>query len=323
MPAFLVSLRNFQRKFQREVKMLVSAKKILEEANKNYYAVPALNTSNLEITKAIVKAGIELNSPLIIQTTPSAIKYAGLRELSGIVKSIAHNINIPIALHLDHGNSIDLVKKCLKNGYTSVMIDASQYSFNKNVNLTKKVVKLAHNKNVQVEAELGRLKGVEDNVKGKNIYTNPIKAVEFVKKTNCDSLAISIGTSHGAYKFKGKPKLNFKLLRIIKHELDMPLVLHGASGIPKKIIKVANKYGAKIKHAKGIPDSKIRKAVKLGINKVNIDSDIRIAFDAAIRKQLKNEPKEFDPRHILDPAMELITKIVKQKIILLGSVNKA
>lgn len=304
--------------------MLVSAKKILEEANKNYYAVPALNTSNLEITKAIVKAGIELNSPLIIQTTPSAIKYAGLRELSGIVKSIAHNVNIPIALHLDHGNSIELVKKCLKNGYTSVMIDASQYSFNKNVNLTKKIVKLAHKRNVNVEAELGRLMGIEDKVKSKEgIFTDPIKAVEFVKKTKCDSLAISIGTSHGAYKFKGNPKLNFKLLRIIKHELNMPLVLHGASGIPKKIVKIANKYGAKIKHAKGIPDSKIRRAVKLGINKVNIDSDIRIAFDAAIRKQLKNEPKEFDPRNILDPAMELITKIVKQKIILLGSVNKA
>jgi len=305
--------------------MLVSAKTILEKANKNFYAVPALNTSNLEITKAIIKAGIKLNSPLIIQTTPSAIKYAGLRELSGIVKSIAHNVNIPIALHLDHGNSIDLIKKCIRSGYTSVMIDASQYSFNKNVNTTKKVVRLAHNKKIQVEAELGRLKGIEDNVRGgkKNIYTSPIKAVEFVKKTKIDSLAIAIGTSHGAYKFKGKPELNFKLLRIIKHELDMPLVLHGASGIPKKVVKLANKYGAKLGHTQGITDWQIRKAVKLGINKVNIDSDIRIAFDAAVRKQLKKNPEVFDPRKILDPAMELITKIVKQKIILLGSVNKA
>jgi len=304
--------------------MLVSAKTILEKANKNYYAVPALNTSNLEVTKAIVKAGVELNSPLIIQTTPSAIKYAGIRELSGIIKSISHHVNIPIALHLDHGNSTDIVKKCLRNGYTSVMIDASKYSFNKNVNITKKVVRLAHRKKSQVEAELGRLKGVEDFVKSKkNIYTNPIKAVEFVKKTKCDSLAIAIGTSHGAYKFKGKPKLNFKLLKIIKHELNMPLVLHGASGIPKKIVKMANKHGAKLKNAKGVPDSQIRKAVKLGINKVNIDSDIRLAFDAAVRKQLKKNPGIFDPRKILDPAMNLITKIVRQKIKLLGSVNKA
>ncbi len=303
--------------------MLVSAKTILEKANKNHYAIPALNTSNLEITKAIIRAGIELNSPLIVQTTPSAIKYAGLRELSGIVKSIAHNTNIPIALHLDHGNSVELVKKCLRNEYNSVMIDVSQYSFNKNVNLTKKVVKLAHRRKVQVEAELGRLKGVEDKVKSnKNIYTNPIKAVEFVKKTKCDSLAIAIGTSHGAYKFRDKPKLNLKLLKEIKNELNMPLVLHGASGIPKKIVKLANKYGAKLKHTQGVPDSQIRKAVKLGINKVNIDSDIRIAFDAAIRKQLKKQPSVFDPRKILDPAMNLITKIVKQKIILLGSVNK-
>ena len=304
--------------------MLVSAKTILEKANKDYYAVPALNTSNLEITKAIVKAGVKLNSPLIIQTTPSAIKYAGLRELSGIIKSIAHNVDIPIALHLDHGNSVDLVKKCLRNRYTSVMIDASQYSFNKNINMTKKVVRLAHRRKVQVEAELGRLKGVEDLVKSKkNIYTNPIKAVEFVKKTKIDSLAIAIGTSHGAYKFKGKSKLNFKLLKIIKHELNIPLVLHGASGIPKKIVRLANKYGAKLKDAKGVSDFQIRKAVKLGINKVNIDSDIRIAFDAAVRKQLRKKPKVFDPRKILNPAMNLITKIVKQKIKLLGSVNKA
>ena len=304
--------------------MLVSAKTLLDKANKNYYAVPALNTSNLEITKAIVKAGIALKSPLILQTTPSAIKYAGLRELACIIKSIAYNVDIPIALHLDHGDSIRLVKECLKIGYTSVMIDASKYSFNKNVNITKNAVKLAHRRNVQVEAELGRLKGIEDNVRSKEgIFTDPIKAVEFVKKTKCDSLAIAIGTSHGAYKFKSNPNLNFKLLKIIKHELNIPLVLHGSSGIPKKIIKMANKYGARLENTQGIPDWQIRKAVKLGINKVNIDSDIRIAFDAAIRKQLKNNPEEFDPRKILDPAMELITKIVKQKIILLGSVNKA
>lgn len=304
--------------------MLVSSKILLEKANKKKYAIPAFNTSDLEVTKAIVKAGIELNSPLIIQTTPSAIKYAGIRELSGIIKSIAYHVDIPIALHLDHGDSIEIVKKCLKQGYTSVMIDASQYSFNKNVRMTKKVVQLAHRKKVQVEAELGRLKGIEDRVKSKeHVYTDPIKAVEFVRKTKCDSLAIAIGTSHGAYKFKGKARLNFKLLKIIKHELGMPIVLHGASGIPRNILNLANKYGAKLQSARGVPDGQIRKAVKLGINKVNIDSDIRLAFDAAVRKQLKNHPKIFDPRKILQPAMDLITKVVKQKIKVLGSGNKA
>lgn len=306
--------------------MLVTSKKVIEKANKGYYAVGAFNTSNLEITKAIVEAASELRAPVIIQTSASAIKYAGIRELHSIVKTIADGVKIPVVLHLDHGPDIKAVKDCLKNGWTSVMIDGSMLDFKKNVAVTEKAVSIAHQKRVPVEAELGKLQGIEGwvNVSRKEaILTDPREARLFVKQAKCDSLAIAIGTSHGAYKFKGKSNLDFARLKEIKEELNIPLVLHGASNVPQNLVKMANKYGARLENTKGVSNSHLKKAVRLGINKVNTDTDLRIAFDAAIRKELKMHPEVFDPRKILEPAIEAIKKVVKQKIKLLGSEGKA
>jgi fructose-bisphosphate aldolase class II len=306
--------------------MIVTSKKVLEKANKGYYAVGAFNTSNLEMTKAIVDAATELRSPVIVQTSSKAINYAGIKELSNIIRVIGKNAKVPVILHLDHGPDINLVKQCLKNNWTSIMIDGSQYDFKKNVAITKKAVQLSHKKRVPVEAEIGKLQGVEGwvSVSEKDaIFTDPREAKLFVKQTRCDSLAIAIGTSHGAYKFKGSSNLDFGRLKEIKEEMDIPIVLHGASSVPKDIVNMANKYGAKLKDAKGVSNAHLRKAVKLGINKINTDTDLRIAFDAAIRKELKENPEVFDPRKILAPAIDAIKKIVYQKIKLFGSEGKA
>ncbi|RLE39017.1 class II fructose-1,6-bisphosphate aldolase [Candidatus Woesearchaeota archaeon] len=303
--------------------MLVCSKKILQIADKHGYAVGAFNTSNLEFTKAIIDAASELNAPVIIQTSEKAIRYAGLKEIATIIQTIAKQSKIPVSLHLDHGKSINMVRDCIKNGYTSIMLDASDLPFQQNIVMTKQAVKLAHPR-VSVEAELGILAGVEDHVKGeKTIYTDPEQARKFVKLTKVDSLAIAIGTSHGAYKFKGKPKLDFKRLKEINEHVKIPLVLHGASSIPKQLVAQANRFGAKIKNAHGVPDSEIRKAVKLGIRKVNEDTDLRLAFTAAIRKYLKTKKSDFDHRSILQAATELIKKTVISRIKILGSANKA
>ncbi|MBW2987427.1 class II fructose-bisphosphate aldolase [Candidatus Woesearchaeota archaeon] len=300
---------------------LVNTKSLLRKAQRNSYAVGHFNTANLEITKAIIEAAEELNSPVIIATSKGAISYAGISHLSNIVRTYAKQAKVPVALHLDHSPDLELITKCIKHGWTSVMIDASQYSYVKNLRLTKLAATLAHRKKIPVEAELGQLKGKEGWVKGKEIFTDPEKARFFVKQTKCDSLAVSIGTSHGAYKFKGTPKLDIKRLKEIRDLVTIPLVLHGASSVPPALVKEANRYGAKIKGAKGVPNDQIRKAIRNGICKVNTDTDLRIAFDLGMRKHLKQNPENIDYRKILGSGMAEVKKVVKQKIKILGSQN--
>lgn len=305
--------------------MLVTAKKILDKANKGHYAVGAFNTNNLEITQAIIEAAEELKAPVIIQTSEGAISYAGLNYLLAINK-VASQAKVPVAIHLDHGKDLKIVKKCIDAGYTSVMYDGSSLLEKINIANTKKVVAWAHKKGVSVEAEIGALAGIEDfvSVSAKDAaLTSPEQAIKFVRATKCDSLAIAIGTAHGAFKFKKACHLDFKRLQAIKKTTKMPLVLHGASGVPAELVKMANKYGAKLTDTKGVPDSQIKQAVKYGINKINTDTDLRMAFTAALRKTLKDNPAEFDPRKILGPSKELMKKIIKQRIKVFGSVNKA
>ena len=300
---------------------LVTLDYLLKKAQKGKYAVPQFNINNMEVLQGIVNAAEKEKAPIIIGVTESAIKYAGLNYIRAMVDVAAKDITF--ALHLDHGKDMKVIKDCIKVGFSSIMIDASFYEFNKNVRITKKVVDMCHKKGISVEAELGKLKGIEDNVVAKeNIYTTPEKAAEFVNKTDIDALAVAIGTSHGAYKFKAKPKLDFKRLKKIRELVDTPLVLHGASGIPQEIIKQANTYGAKIKGAKGVPDKDIKKAISLGICKVNIDSDLRLAFTAGMRQALCKDPCNIDPRKILGPARDLIEKIAIEKIRLFGCNRK-
>jgi fructose-bisphosphate aldolase class II len=305
--------------------MLLTNKEILASAKAGKYAVGAFNIHNLESLQAVVTAAQEENSPFIVAVTPSAIKYAGLKYLAGLVKTAAENVDLPMSLHLDHGKDIETVMKCIEAGFTSVMIDGSHLDFEENVQLTKKVVELAHPRGVSVEAELGRLAGVEEvSVEEKEaILTDPQAAREFVDRTQVDALAVAIGTSHGAYKFKGKPKLDFRRLTEIEEKVNVPLVLHGASSVPAWIIKKATRYGAQLAGAKGIPDESIRQAIRLGIVKINIDTDLRLAFTATIREILAITPAQFDPRKILGPAKEAMKEVVKSKMRLIGSSNKA
>jgi len=305
--------------------MLFTNKDLLSSAKREAYAVGAFNINNLESFLAVVEAAVEERSPVIVAVTPSAIKYAGLAYLAKIVKTAAESAPVPMSLHLDHGEDFETASKCMEAGFTSVMIDGSHLSFEENVALTKRVVGLAHPKGVSVEAELGRLAGVEEKTveERESVLTDPDEAKEFVRLTGVDALAVSIGTSHGAYKFKGEPKLDFERLRLIREKVDMPLVLHGASSVPSWIIEKAIKYGAELIGAKGIPEEHIKRAVSLGITKVNIDTDLRLAFTATVREVLANSPKEFDPRKILDPAKEAMKEVVKGKMRLFGSSGKA
>lgn len=295
--------------------MFASTKKILNKAQKGRYAVPHFNINNMEIVQGVTRAAIKTKSPIILATSEGAIKYAGLSYLRCLAGSAANSTKIPIALHLDHGRNLSIIKKCINAGYSSVMFDGSHLPFKENIQITKKIVKLAHKKGVSVEAELGTIGGKEDTIKAKKIiYTNPEQACEFVQKTGCDFLAVAIGTSHGAYKFRGKADLRHEILRDIKKCVKIPLVLHGASGVPEKVVKQAQKYGAKLTGVYGVPNSQIRKAIKNGICKINTDTDLRLAFDAAVRKHLKKYPKDFDPRHILGPARDAIQKIAEERI---------
>lgn len=303
--------------------MLTSTKKILQKAHRNNYAVGHFNINNMEILQGVVQAAENLKSPILLCASEGAIRYAGINFLHDMARTASELSKIPIALHLDHGKDMKVIKQAIKIGFTSVMIDASHYDFKKNIRLTKKIVNLAHRKGVSVEAELGTIGGKEDLVSEKKIlYTNPEKAKEFVDKTGCDFLAVAIGTSHGAYKFQGKARLKINLLKEIKKVTKIPLVLHGGSGIPKNLVKQAERYGAQLKGVKGVPDSQIRLAVKNGINKINTDTDLRIAFTAAVREVVKKQPAVFDPRKIVGPARELITKIAEHRMKVFGSVGK-
>jgi fructose-bisphosphate aldolase, class II len=304
--------------------MLVNPKKLLLNARKGGYAIGCFNATNLETVQGIISAAEELNSPAFVSTSESAIKHMGLKNSYNIISGIAKDAKVPIALHLDHGPNLDLLKKCVKIGYTSVMIDASHENFQKNIAITKKAVSIA--KNIPVEAELGRLQGVEDNVSVSEkdaIFTNPLQAKEFMEKTKAFSLAVAIGTSHGAYKFKGESKLDIRRLKEISEIVKNPLVLHGASSVSEDLVNLAQKYGAKLEGAKGVSDSEIKEAVKNGISKINVDTDIRIAFLFAIRKSFSENPENIDIRKYLGLARDSVKKTVIQKINLFGSENRA
>ncbi len=307
---------------------LVTTKEIFKKAYEGKYAIGAFNVNNMEIIQGIVEAAVEERSPLILQVSAGARKYAKPIYLKKLVEAAVEDADIPIVLHLDHGESFEICKACIDDGFTSVMIDGSKYPFEENVELTKRVVDYAHERGVVVEAELGRLAGIEDAIKVSEkdaIFTDPEEAVEFVERTGVDSLAIAIGTSHGAYKFKGDPKLDFERLeKITKMLPGFPLVLHGASSVPEEYVELCNKYGGQIPGAKGVPEDMLRKAATMGICKINIDTDLRLAMTASVRKYLTENPSEFDPRKYLGPAREAIKEMVKHKMRnVLGSSGKA
>jgi len=305
--------------------MLVTNRELLLPAKRGAYAVGAFNIQNLESILAVVEAAVEEKSPVIVAVTPSAIKYGGLTYLSKIVRAAAESVPVPMSLHLDHGEDFETVLRCVEAGFTSVMIDGSFLRFEDNIAVTKRVVDFAHPRGVSVEAELGRLAGVEEKTveEKEAALTDPDAALNFVRRTGVDALAVAIGTSHGAYKFKGEPKLDFERLKCINEKVDVPLVLHGASSVPQWIIEKAQKYGAELAGARGIPEEHIKKAILLGVTKINIDTDLRLAFTATIREVLANSPKEFDPRKILGPAKEAMREVVRGKMRLFGSSGKA
>ena len=308
---------------------LVTTKDMFAKSMNENFAVGAFNINNMEIMQAIVDAAAEENSPVILQASSSAIKYARVNYLMKMLEAaVEEHPNIPIAIHLDHGPDFETCKMCVDAGFTSVMIDGSKYDFEENVALTRQVVDYAHSHGVVVEAELGKLAGIEDevNVDAKDaMYTDPIQAEDFVKRTGCDSLAIAIGTSHGAYKFKGEAKLRFDILKEIKQRIpNTPIVLHGASTVIPELVDMCNKYGGNIPGAKGVPDEMLYEASHSGVSKINVDTDLRLAMTGAIRKVLAEEPNVFDPRKYLTPARDLIKQTVQHKIRdVFGSTNKA
>lgn len=304
---------------------LASLRDMYKPANAQRYAIGQFNVNNLEFVQSALEAAQEMNSPIILAASTSALKYAGFEYLVNIVRTGSAKLTVPVALHLDHGASIEDAKKCIDGGFTSVMIDASHETFEENIRITKEVVKMAHPKNIAVEAELGRLGGIEDDVKVSEreaFLTDPKQAEQFVKETGCDALAVAVGTSHGAYKFKGEAKLAFDRIEDIKKRVGIPLVLHGASGVGQELLDKAQKYGAKLPGAKGVPDEAYKTAISLGINKINIDTDLRLAWVGAVREVLANKPEEFDPRKILGPAREAVKKVIIGKMQLFGSAGK-
>lgn len=297
---------------------LVTTKEMFQKAYEGKYAVGAFNVNNMEIIQGIVDAAKIEQAPLILQVSAGARKYAKHIYLVKLVEAALADSGLPIALHLDHGDDFEICKSCVDGGFTSVMIDGSKHSFEENIALTKKVVEYAHAHGVVVEAELGKLAGVEDAVKvsAKDAtYTDPDQAVEFVERTGVDSLAIAIGTSHGAYKFKGEPSLDFARLEKISQLLPgYPLVLHGASTVLPEFVKACNEYGGKIDGAQGVPEEMLLQAGKLGVCKINIDTDLRLAMTASIRKHFATNPSDFDPRQYLSPARAAIQAMVSHKI---------
>lgn len=296
----------------------ITSTEMFKKSLKSDYAVGAFNVNNMEIIQGIVDAAKQEQAPIILQVSAGARKYAKPAYLLKLVEAAMMDTGLDICLHLDHGEDFEICKQCIDGGFTSVMIDGSKHPFEDNVALTKKVVEYAHTHGVVVEAELGKLAGVEDNIKVDSksaTYTDPEEAAEFVEKTGVDSLAIAIGTSHGAYKFSGDPQLDFDRLREI-HKLipDTPLVLHGASTVLPEFVDKCNQYGGNIPGAKGVPEEMITEAAKYGICKVNIDTDLRLAMTAEIRKYLAENPKEFDPRKYLGPARDAISSMVSHKI---------
>ena len=309
---------------------LVTSKKMFEDAYKGGYAVGAFNVNNMEIIQGIVQAGTKLNAPLILQVSKGARAYANHTYLVKLVEAAVETSGLPIVLHLDHGPDFETCKACIDGGFTSVMIDGSHLPYEENVALTKKVVDYAHDHGVVVEGELGRLAGIEDDVKVSDedsSYTKPEEVCDFVGRTGVDSLAIAIGTSHGTYKFKPgqDPKLRIDILEEVEKQLPgFPIVLHGASSVIPEFVEEINKYGGKMDNAIGIPESELRKAAEHAVCKINIDSDLRLAMTAAIRKYMAENPSHFDPRQYLAPARAAIEGMVEHKILeVLGCAGKA
>ena len=304
---------------------LTGPREMFDEAYIAGYAVGAFNVNNMEIIQGIVSGARAMGAPLILQASAGALRYAGLEYIATLVRTAVADVHIPVALHLDHGQNFDICKECIEAGFTSVMIDGSHLPYEENIALTKQVVDFAHEKDVWVEAELGKLAGVEDDVSSEeSVYTDPDQAVEFVERTGCDSLAVAIGTSHGAYKFKGKAELDFDRLTHITNKLiHYPLVLHGASSVPQEYVELARQYGAELSDAKGVPEDMLRHSARWGICKINIDTDVRLAMTAAIRRHLAEKPQDFDPRGYLGAARDEVEKLVRHKIEhVLGCANR-
>lgn len=306
---------------------LVNSKEMFEKAYAGGYAIGAFNVNNMEIIQGVVDAAKEEKAPLILQVSSGARKYANTIYLKKMVEAAIEESELPICLHLDHGDTFELCKDCIDNGFTSVMIDASKHSLEENIRITKNVVDYAHDHGVVVEAELGRLAGIEDAVKvsaSESSYTDPDEVEEFVHRTNVDSLAIAIGTSHGAFKFTGDASLRFDILEEVGKRLpSFPIVLHGASSVPQYLVEQINAYGGNMPGAKGVPEEMLRKAASMAVCKINIDSDIRMAVTATVRKYFVENPSHFDPRQYLGPARQAVKEIVRHKLInVLGCNNK-
>jgi len=310
---------------------LVGTRKMFEMAYKNGYAIGAFNVNNMEITQGIISAVAEEKAPLILQISRGAREYASMSYLRAIIDvAVAENPDIPIAMHLDHGDTFEICKQCVDDGFTSVMVDASSRPFEENIAITKQVVDYAHERDVVVEAELGQLGGIEEDVVGvsqddvSRHLTDPEQAIEFVERTGCDSLAIACGTSHGAFKFKSEPKLALHIIdRIAEKLAGFPLVMHGSSSVLKEFKDLINKYGGDMPDAMGVPEEAVSEAAKKAVCKVNIDTDLRMALTAKIREVFCVKPAEFDPRKYLGPAREAIKQMVKHKLHVLGCAGKA
>lgn len=301
---------------------LVPGKELLTASAEQGRAVGAFNFSNLEFLQAIVAAADAKQTPVYLATSEGAINYAGIECVVALARAAAEATKVPLCLHLDHGRDFTLIQRCIKAGYTSVMIDASHLSFAENVRQTRAVVEMAHASGVSVEAELGRLVGREDAVfvaEREALLVDPAEAARFVAETGVDSLAPAIGTAHGAFKFKGEPKLDFdRLERVRQVTGGLPLVLHGASSVPTELIEKCRRYGMDVEGARGVPEQDLLQAIKLGVSKINVDTDLRLAFAAEVRRAFSEQPKEFDPRHYLGRGRDAVRELVEQKIELFG-----
>jgi len=297
---------------------LIGPKAMFERAYKEGYAVGAFNVNNMEIIQGILWAAREEKAPVILQVSAGARDYAGQTYIMKLVEAgLTENPDLPVCVHLDHGPTVEMCKACIDGGFTSVMIDGSHLGFEENIAITKEVVEYAHPRGVWVEAELGKLAGIEEHVQSaEHVFTVPEEAKEFVERTGCDSLAVAIGTSHGAYKFKGEARLDFDRLEAISTLLPVgyPIVLHGASSVPQEFVEMANKYGGNVGSAKGVPEDMLRKAASMSVCKINIDTDIRLAMTASIRKSFAENPEAFDPRQYLKPAREAVKNMVAHKM---------
>ncbi|MCI5549632.1 MAG: class II fructose-1,6-bisphosphate aldolase [Clostridiales bacterium] len=307
---------------------IVNSKELLKKAYEGGYALGAFNVNNMEIIQGITEGAKLENAPLILQVSAGARKYAKHVYLMKLIEAAVEDTDLPIVVHLDHGPDFETCKSCIDGGFTSVMIDGSHLPFEENIALTRKVVEYAHDRNVTVEGELGRLAGVEDEVKVKaedSSYTDPDQVQEFAERTGVDSLAIAIGTSHGAFKFKGTPKLRFDILEEVARRLPgFPIVLHGASSVIPEFVDMVNQYGGKMPGAQGVPEDMLRKAASMAVCKINIDSDLRLAMTGTLRKYLYEHPEDFDPRKYMGPCRDAIREMVRHKIVdVLGCNGKA